>query len=126
MSDFLAVLREHSHLGQHYENFLATIDNALGERPYALLQHQVAWIHGLQEQRETPQNEAEAVLLQVAEHMPLAYREVSDGMVSRLAQHYGARGAVSVLVAAAFFDVNVRLNQIQGSRNMHVGERRVD
>ena len=111
MSDFLAELREHSHLADHYERFLEQISASLDARTLNLVQHQVAWVHGLEENPATAATEAESSVLALAEHIPLAYREVSDAMISDLEQHYGASGAVSILVAAAFFDVNVRLDR---------------
>ena len=122
MSEFLAVLKQHSHLADRYQEFLTSIDGALDERQLALLRSQVEWVHGLQAQPADADDEAERVLLQLAELMPYGYRQISDELVAQLQQHFGAPCAVSVMVAAAFFDVNVRLEQAQASRHKHVSD----
>lgn len=54
----------------------------------------------------------ERVALEAAEHIPFDHHGLSDAQVHALSEHLGHRGAVALLIAAAFFDVNCRLNLV--------------
>ncbi|MFT7652094.1 MAG: hypothetical protein ACI9ON_002396 [Limisphaerales bacterium] len=54
--------------------------------------------------------------LTIAELMPFGHADISDHHVAKLQHYFGERGAVVVLVAAAFQDVECRLAQSLDAR----------
>src|SRR5512137_1584226 len=54
----------------------------------------------------------EQAALAVAERIPFAHHQVTDGEVARLEEAFGAQGAVALLTALAFFDVVCRLKLV--------------
>ena len=55
---------------------------------------------------------AEQAALAVAELTPYAHHQITDAEVARLNDAFGARGAVALLTALAFFDVVCRLKLV--------------
>lgn len=60
-------------------------------------------------------DDAQAALT-IAELMPFGHAQISDNDVTKLQHHFGERGVVVVLVAAAFHDVECRLAQSLDAR----------
>ena len=80
----------------------------------------VAWADGKLEGGETGVIEgllcgfdaSEQAALAVAELMPFGHHQIGDDDVARLQSAFGARGAVALLTAIAFFDVVCRLKLV--------------
>ncbi len=59
--------------------------------------------------------------LTVAEQIPFNHHAVSDSQIAAVANHLGDAGAVSLLTACAFYDVNARLSMVLAATDTHPG-----
>ena len=112
-------------LQEKYGAFLESLrlEGEVPERILTLCRARVAQIHGRPVQGITDEeaewlaageagslSEAERAALALAERMPFGHHYIEDQEVERVKQHLGNSGAVTLLTALAFFDVNCRLD----------------
>ena len=75
---------------------------------------QTALRSGLNDGNRALFSDAEAAALSVAEQIPHAHHAIVDGQIAELRSTYGNAGAVALITAMAFFDVNARLRLALG------------
>lgn len=73
-----------------------------------------ALVQGLTRANHALFSDAEIAALTVAEQIPHAHHAIDDAQIEALRGAYGDRGAVGLLTAVAFMDVNARLRVALG------------
>jgi hypothetical protein len=134
---FEAILGQRPELLQRYRSFYGTFweDGLVPRRTLELCRLRIAAIHdcaqewvirdadvaltdadldALQRGESATFSDDEQVALTLAEQIPYAHHQITDAQMTDANAAFGAAGAVSLLTALAFFDVNCRLRIVLG------------